>query len=177
MAQICSGDHAAYATLVRRHIDPLYNYAYRLCRSAGEAEDLVQDTLLAVWQKPHQFNPARAKLSTWLHRIAHNRFIDGRRKQRPLLDNDAAQQLHIDDPVQGSAESDLNAKKLDSMLEQLPLNQRAALLLTHAQGFSNREVAGILGQSVRATESLLARARKSLRQAWRSEQAETSRHD
>ena len=177
MAQICGGDHAAYATLVRRHIDPLYSYAYRLCRSASEAEDLVQDTLLTLWQKPHQFNPAKAKLTTWLHRVAHNRFVDMHRKQRPQLDNEAAQRLHVDNPAQADAEAVQNEQKLNALISRLPLNQRAALLLTHGQGFSNKEVAGILGQSVRATESLLARARAALRQAWQSEQTEKPEHD
>lgn len=163
MKAVQAGDQAAFETLVGRHIDALYNYALRLGRSPSLADDLVQDTWLAVWQKAHRYRPGRAQLATWLHRILHNRFIDLVRKEQASHDPISPHPL----VAPHDAESDLNAQRaaaaLDASLGALPENQRAALLLVHAQGFTAKQTSKVLGTSVRAVESLLARARRNLR--------------
>lgn len=166
MAMVAGGDRDAYNIIVRRHVDPLYNYALRLCRVSGDAEDLVQETLLKAWSSASSFNPRKAKLTTWLHRILRNRFIDTTRKGSIQV----AEEVRFDDVTDGFSEGSADVAEAGAILDQfigrLPESQRSALLLSHAQGFSNQQIAHILGVSVRATESLLARARGNLRDAF-----------
>ena len=84
MDLVNNGNRDAFAELVTRHIDALYRYAMRLCRDPVLADDLVQETWLSVWRKSSTFKPNKVRLTTWLHRIIHNQFIDWTRKhQRP----------------------------------------------------------------------------------------------
>lgn len=166
MAMVAGGDREAYGVLVRRHVDPLYNYAFRLCRVSADAEDLVQETLLKAWTSASSFNPRRAELTTWLHRILRNRFIDTTRKGRI----EVAEEVCLKDVAEAFHDTGSDAVNADATLNQLigglPESQRSALLLSHAQGFSNRQIAHILGVSVRAAESLLARGRENMRNAY-----------
>ena len=173
MSRIGRGDQQAFAVLVKRYIDALYNYAFRLSGKAALADDLVQETWLAAWQHAMGFNPRKAKLTTWLHRILHNKFIDAARKNR----------LHLDESAVAAAVGDYNAEYiatqnqqsvlLDELINELPEREKAAIVLTYSQGFANRDVAQILGLSVRATESLLARAKQTLRTAYNHRTANT----
>jgi len=172
MQSVAQGDQAAFGVLLRRHVDALYTYANRLGQSPGLAEDLVQETWLAAWQHARRFNPRKAKLTTWLHRILHNKFIDFTRKSRVQYDDNAVatalDTFNADDTEQNRQSSAL----LEALIAQLPQDQKAAIVLTHVQGFGNRDVAQILGKGLRATESLLATARNNLKTAFNQQTSE-----
>jgi RNA polymerase sigma-70 factor, ECF subfamily len=163
MAKVQQGDQAAFAQLVHRHVDALYSYALRLSRTPANAEDLVQESWLSAWSNASSFDPAKAKLTTWLHRILHNRFIDGVRKKTEVLDSEAIDAALVDGSLSESVVLEERLSALNRMINQLPGEQRAALVLRHFQGFGNEDISHILGVSVRAVESLLARARRTLR--------------
>lgn len=163
MAKVQQGDQAAFAQLVHRHVDALYSYALRLSKSPANAEDLVQESWLSAWTHATSFDPAKAKLTTWLHRILHNRFIDGARKKTEVSDSEAIDAALASDSPGDSIALEERLTALNQMVNQLPSEQRAALALRHFQGFGNEDISHILGVSVRAVESLLARARRSLR--------------
>nr|WP_301917711.1 sigma-70 family RNA polymerase sigma factor [uncultured Defluviimonas sp.] len=77
-------DRAAFARLFDFYAPRLKAVAMRSGASAAEAEDIVQDVMLSVWQNAHQFDAARAPVAGWIYRIARNRQIDlARRKRRP----------------------------------------------------------------------------------------------
>ncbi len=164
MKAIQRGNREAFSLLVSRHLDALFGYAMRLSGERAAAEDLVQDTWLAVWQKARSYNARKARVSTWLHRILHNRHIDNVRRRVPerLADTDEADIAALaatDDPVDEQAPSH---EQLDKLIDTLPFEQKSALTLSYLQGFSNRDVGAIMGIGTRAVESLLARARKNL---------------
>ena len=161
------GDQDAFAVLVHRHVDALYGYALRLIKVPSSAEDLVQDTWLTAWAKATRYNPRKANVTTWLHAILYNRFIDIQRKQQTgnhaSLDEEAVSDSSnaiLDAPYVNDAQ----LMTINHLLYKLPLNQRSAIVLTHLQGFSNKQAAHIMGINVRALESLLARARAALKQ-------------
>ena len=174
MAQVSRGDKDAFGILVHRHVDRLYGYALRLTATPANAEDLVQETWLAVWQNARRYRANKASLPTWMHRILHNKFVDGKRKQPSWQAALPSAQAPLEQTMaaaeQSNALSGSTAQhpqllpRLHRLISALPENQRAALALAHMQGFSNKEVAHILGVSVRAAESMLARARRTLRQ-------------
>ena len=171
MAKVQQGDQAAFAQLVHRHVDALYSYALRLSKSPANAEDLVQESWLSAWTHAASFDPANAKLTTWLHRILHNRFIDGARKKTEVSDAEAIDAALASGSPGESIAREERLAALNQMINQLPSEQRAALALRHFQGFGNEDISHILGVSVRAVESLLARARRSLRGQEQQKQA------
>lgn len=165
MAAIVAGDQGVYASTVRKHARPIAAYAYRMLNREGEAEDIAQETFLRLWTHAARWQPGKATLSTWLHRIAHNLCIDFMRKDKSALASELNDEEPDDKPtVEHSLGVEADQLLLQQALAQLPERQRSALLLTHYQGLSNREVARILDDiTVDALESLLARARRSLK--------------
>lgn len=165
MMLIQQGNRLACQELVVTHLPALSRFTTRLLGNVSEAEDAVQDTFLKVWTNAHQWQPGKARVTTWLHRIAHNTCVDRMRKAR------AAIHTGISDALP-SAEAGLSdqlsfnhqAQRVFDSLSLLPEQQRTAIVLCHYQGFSNKEAADILGISVDALESLLARGRRKLKQ-------------
>lgn len=172
MEALCQGDRRAYQSIVAQHCQAISHYAFRMLGNFGDAEDITQETFLRLWLKADQWQASKAKLTTWLHRIAHNLCIDFIRKHSRLRSLDEASDLDTDEQTnwQGSeletTERELQderLKKLNIAISELPETQRSALMLCTYSGFSNQEAADIMTISVKALESALARARRNLR--------------
>lgn len=155
------GDPAAYRALSERYLKTILNYAYRLLGDATEAEDVCQETFLRLWQQVERWEP-RAKVSTWLFRVAHNGCVDRLRARRPTEDYEAPAADSVS-PSALTQRLDV-ARKVQAALSELPVRQRAALVMSHFEGMGNPEIAAVLGLTVDAVESLLARARRTLRE-------------
>jgi len=162
--RVGEGDVGAYRELVARYAPQLLRFATRVLRDATEAEDVVQETFLRVWQHARDYTP-QARVTTWLHRITHNLAVDrlrarGRLKPLPDEDEDAM-------PESARQPSLIDEKRrvlaLDAALAELPERQAAALTLVHLHGLSGKEAADVLGIGAEALESLLARARRALK--------------
>ena len=165
LARRARRDPAAFSELVRRHTPALRRYALRL-GAGGDADDVVQEALLKAWRQVGSFDPSRASLTTWLHRIVHNQAIDTWRR-RPPTDSMQAEQDEHADPHADAERAAVN-RDVWRVLDALPERQRAALVLRQLQGFSQREAAAILDVSEDALESLVARARRALRERLQS---------
>tara|TARA_B100001964_G_scaffold43030_1_gene47813 strand:+ start:2397 stop:2951 length:555 start_codon:yes stop_codon:yes gene_type:complete len=158
------GDKSAYQLLVEHHLPPLSNYVMRMMANATEADDIIQETFVRLWTHGHKYNPKLAKLTTWLHNIAHNLCIDYFRMTDRLVPESA------DHPEQESSSPEENyirqdlAMDIQAAMMTIPERQRSAIIMCHYQGLSNRDAAGVLGVSVDALESLMARGRRKLRQ-------------
>lgn len=157
-----AGQEAAVRALVAQHLGPVTRFAYRMLRDAAEAEDVAQDTFLRLWKELPSWEP-RAKLTTWLHRVAHNLCIDRLRSLRRERLGDEAE---APDPSAGAAamlEEHQRSHAMARAIESLPDRQRAAVTLVYQQGLSNREAASVIGVEVDGLESLLSRGRLNLR--------------
>lgn len=169
MAQVQQRDQAAFDRLVGRHLPSVHRYLTRMTGSPADADELAQETFLRVWQRAGSYRPGKVRLTTWLHRVAHNLAVDRLRRRRHDVDGpDHDSHEEPDDPgsdPQALAERADTRRLLHTAMSRLPATQRAALLLCQVQGFSNREAASILAVTVRGLESLIARGRRSLRQA------------
>lgn len=167
MGRIKSGDHAAFAVLVRRHTDRFYAAAYRLCGRADEAEDIVQDAFLKLWNKPDVYDPARgAKFTTWFYRVVTNLTLDRMRRHKKQHGSDVLELMP--DKSAGADEVMVTTeeqKSLEAAIRALPERQRVALNLCFYEGLSNKEAADILGVGVKGLESLLMRAKAGVRDA------------
>jgi RNA polymerase sigma-70 factor, ECF subfamily len=162
LRRYASGDHAAARALTARHAPRILALARRMLGDAAEAEDVTQETMLRLWRLAPDWQADRAALATWLYRVASNLAIDRLRRRREL-GSDALPDLADDAPGPlRRLEAEDRAAALDAALAALPDRQRLAVVLRHLEDRSNPEVAEILGVSVEAVESLLARARREL---------------
>ena len=164
MEAICSGDQLAYQVMVKRFLTPISHYAYRLLGNARDTEDITQETFLRVWLNGSSWRAEQAMLSTWIHRIAHNLCIDYLRKHGRMQIQDNFEE-HASNEANPANTTDGNDKAalLAGLISLLPENQRSALALCHYQNFSNKEAAAIMGVSVKALESLISRAKRTLK--------------
>ncbi len=165
MRRVTGGDRAAFRTLVETHQRPLSAYTRRMLGDEGLADDVVQETFLRLWTQAARYDGKAARLTTWLHNIAHNLCIDSfRRGRRITFSDDADATLESSDAPDDVQQSQERSDAVRQAVARLPERQRSALILCHYQGLSNRDAAQILDVSVDALESLLARARRSLKQ-------------
>ena len=164
VARVAEGDTVAYEALVDLHAAKLTFFAARLLKDQAEAEDVVQETFVRLWQRAHEYDE-RFRVSTLLHRIAHHLAVDRLRRRGR---NDA---LEEDDELPSPESSPTNlyahkerAEAVRAALGALPERQAAALTLVHMQGMTGSEAAEVLGVGTEAVESLLARGKRKLRE-------------
>lgn len=160
---IAGGDRLAFDRLSRRHLDRAYGVAMRMTGSRADAQDVVQDVFLRLWQRPDAWRPGQAQFSTWLYRVVVNRCLDLKRRPKGT-DLDSVEEPQ--DPDANAEDSLLEAERnraLDSAVNQLPERQKAAIVLTYTAGLRNAEAASAMEISVKAFEALLVRAKRELR--------------
>ncbi|HVV65042.1 MAG TPA: RNA polymerase sigma factor [Rhizomicrobium sp.] len=163
VARAGQGDRVAAQALMARHLPKMLSVARRMLGSQGEAEDAVQDAFLKLWTHAARWRPGRALFETWLYRVTLNKCYDRLRK-RPNAKLDEANEVADPAPAADSLlEGAALAREIEAALGELPERQRAAIVLCHYQECGNIEAAEILGISVEALESLLARGRRTLR--------------
>ena len=165
LARVCAGDQPAFATLVRRHSDRFYRLAYRFTASRPEAEDIVQAAFVRLWERPGMWQAEKkASFTTWFYRVVTNLCLDHRKKKRPLQLIDDS---WIVDERQTHEEALLQHEKqqrLEAQIAALPERQRVALNLCFYEGLSNKEAAEVMGVQLKALQSLLMRAKMTLKE-------------
>jgi RNA polymerase sigma-70 factor (ECF subfamily) len=165
MSAIAAGDEAAFARLVRDLAPVLLRFARAtLAASPGEAEEVVQESLVRLWRQAPSWRPD-AQVSTWLHRVAYRLCIDRLRSRRPSVEIDAVEDEIVDPaPLPGARLARLeDVRAVQAAVDSLPERQRTAIVLCHYQGLSQSEASAIMGIGEEAYESLLARGRRRLR--------------
>jgi RNA polymerase sigma factor (sigma-70 family) len=163
VARAGKGDRAAAQALMARHLPTMMALARRMLSGQAEAEDCVQEAFLKLWTHAARWQPGKAKFETWLYRVTLNQCYD-RLRRKPAVDLDVVVNMPDGSPdPEKCLEDEGVAAEVDAALQQLPERQRAAILLCHYQERGNIEAAEILGISVEALESLLARGRRTLR--------------
>jgi RNA polymerase sigma-70 factor (ECF subfamily) len=161
--RVAAGDPAAIRALVARKLPRICALATRMLGDATEAEDVAQEAFLRVWRQAPKWRSSEAKFDTWLHRVALNLCYDRLRKRR---EQPTAEPPDQTDPAVGAdveVEMMQTSNQVQAALGELPDRQRDAILLHHYQELSNIDAAAVLGVSVDALESLLARGRRALR--------------
>ncbi len=171
LQQAGRGDREAFAVLVTRYQGPVVSFIQRYLRNPDvqTAEDLAQSVFLAAWQGASGFKP-RARVKTWLYRMAINACLNERRRLR------VRRQVRLDDgvaargaepqqaPTASSDEVLERQEAVRSALEALPESQRAVVVLRHYHDLPYRDIAEVMEISIAAVESLLFRARQNLRE-------------
>lgn len=171
------GDEASFEKLLAKYSPVIINYIYRFTSNRQDAEDLTQEVFLKVYRSAARYEP-KSKFSTWLYTIASNVCVDYKRKSKnnPLIhalpvinkpdENDDAI-CEIKDSSGGSVEDLVEQKitddKIKALLSELPETQRLALTLKVYENKSYSEIAEILDCTIPAVESLIFRARQTLK--------------
>lgn len=171
LVRFAQGDQSAARLLAERHTGRVLALATRMLRDTAEAEDVAQEALLRAWKNAADWRPGEAKFSTWLHKVALNLCYDRLRKRQAKPLEDAPEPVDDRASAQEGLEADERVAVLQDALADLPERQRAAIQLCHYEERSNPETAEILGVSVEAVESLLARGRRALRKRLASQRA------
>lgn len=162
MRLIKQGSHQAFALLVRRHTERFFAAAYRMTSNVAEAEDLVQDAFLKIWQKPDIWKEDKgAKFTTWFYRVLVNQNIDRMRKRQKTTGDDTVLAYIPDGRINPEQEAAMNEEQRDieHALSSLPERQKTALTLCFYEGLSNADAANAMGVKIKALESLLMRAK------------------
>lgn len=158
------GDEQAFAALVRRHQDRLYTVALRMTGDREDARDVLQETLVQAWQHLAGFR-GEAGFSTWVTRILINRCHNAHRARRPigpLPDDHAAAGMPATPAAETLAVAQQRHEAVRRALRQLPVDQRAPLVLTTFGGYTYAETGRILGISESAAKVRAHRARRAL---------------
>jgi RNA polymerase sigma-70 factor (ECF subfamily) len=160
LAEARRGREGALLRLFDDHHLPLFRFAWRLTRSAADAEDVVQECFLALLQPGCGFDPARAGIRTYLFGAVRNQCLKRLRLRERGGEADGAETRTPEtEAVRGEA-----ASAVAEAITALPESQREILLLAHYEELSLAEIAEITELEVTAVKSRLQRARASLRE-------------
>ena len=162
LARAGRGDTAAIRRLIGLKAPRILALAGRMLGDMAEAEDIAQEAFVRIWRTAAKWRPGEARFDTWLHRVTLNLCYDRLRLRRPsaeltpdLVDSGAA-------PDDGVRSGDI-ARTVELAIQRLPPRQKEAIVLCHYQELTNIEAAKVMETTVEALESLLARARRTLR--------------
>lgn len=171
MELVCTGNHEAFAELVRRHTDQFLILADRVLESRVDAEDIIQAAFVKLWQNPAAWDAEKSRFTTWFYKVVLNACHDFLRKnqRRILLDGPKLEAMLLpSDSEQEILEARQDAAQrrcdLQNAMNDLPGSQRDALNLVVYSALPQKQAAEIMGIGLKALESLLSRARKSLAQ-------------
>lgn len=184
---VAAGSEDALAALYDRHGDAVFAAASRLTSDRQVAEEVVQETFLALWNRAELFDPAAGSLAAWLHTIARNRTVDrlraaGRRPNLVALsaaggvdEGDTAALERIvgngrvlaggvagPDPESALDQSELRANLRDA-LATMPEPERTVIVLAYQDELSQTEIAGRLGWPLGTVKTRTRRALQRLR--------------
>lgn len=165
-----SSQKLSFDELYDEHEKRVFNIALHYVRNTSDAEEITQDVFIKVFERFVKFS-GKAALSTWIHRIAINTSIDFLRKQNAqkrrfvISMNDAVLPARSDYIHPG-----IQLEEKESLLEtmriinELPNQQKTAVILHKIEGLSQLETAKIMKKSEKSIESLIGRARKTIQE-------------
>ena len=160
-----AGEAAAFEKLVQRHGDRFFNFAVRISGSRMDAEDMVQNAFLRLWRNPFAWRPeGGGQFTTWFYKVLINIFLAPKRRTKKTESDEILNDMP-DGALSAQAlmEAEAEDKALLKAINALPPHQHVAVQLFYYDGFSQAEAAAAMQLHVKAYESLLHRARQSLK--------------
>ena len=165
------GDELAYVELVNRYRDRLINFVFRFVGSFEEAEDIVQDTFVKLYQKKDYYRPI-SEFSTWIFTIASNLAKTELRKRKrrkvSYLSQIGMEEKDFDIPVEDTTDEktvgEFTESQIQDAIQSLQLHFRTALILRDIEELSYEEISKILDVPLGTIKSRINRARLQLQE-------------
>lgn len=173
LERVARGDRAAFGALYDRYSRPLFSIALRVLNDAREAEDIVHDVFVALWNKAGEFAAERGTAFGWCVTLTRNRAIDrvrARKRRGELLTQSAPSDLGYEENQADNADSgDMlwqkeKAAVVRQALEELPSEQRSALQLAYFGGLTQQEIAERLHEPLGTVKARIRRGLLRLRE-------------
>jgi len=169
MQLVHSGEHPAFAEIVKRHTDRFFSLAYRTLQNRSDAEDVVQQAFIKLWQNPSAWDGEKSQFTTWFYRVIINACHDAMRKNKYVHSANDDTLEAVSTPVsseqqllEDNQKQNLQKHYLQQAIRALPASQRDALNLVVYVGLPQKQAAQVMDISVKAVESLLVRAKRTL---------------
>jgi len=168
---VAGGDKIAFAELYDRFSGPLYATALRVIRDTTEAQDIVHDTFVTLWEKASSFEAGRGTAFAWALTLVRNRAIDSvrmRRRRAELLTSSAPADLGYDEDLSGTAAADQailgdEATAVRAAVATLPADQKRALELAFFSGLTQQQIAEKLSEPLGTVKARIRRGLLKLR--------------
>lgn len=166
------GDENAYRIASERLLKPVYSFLLRLTGDPAAAEDLTQETFIALWQGIESFR-GRSRFVTWVFGIAYRQYLRKRSMSLPetVELNPDGEVSGVTDP-QAELETSDERSRVRSAVYSLPSNYREVVLMIYLNGLTYREAAEVLEISVGTVKSRMNTAIKLLRERFWGKEAE-----
>jgi len=170
LRRIAGADQDAVRTLYQRHGRLVYSLAMRVLGNVTAAEEVTQDVFVRVWEKAASYDPSKARVGTWLARIARNRAIDvlrsaamrSSRAQANWDDMTDAPDMTAADPGKGVIDSQ-RRDEVRAAVGSLPADQRRALMLAFFHGLTHEQISRALGTPLGTVKTRIRDAMRKLR--------------
>lgn len=173
LARIDGREPGAVREMVARKLPRLLALATRMLGDPDEASDVAQEVFVRIWKQASRWQRGQARFDTWMHRVALNLCYDRlRRRQEVTLGDDLPEPVDQAPLMEDQLDETARSERIAAALAALPARQREALVLQYYQELSNVEAAAVMGITVDALESLLSRARRTLRSRLAGERGE-----
>jgi len=169
------GDKKSFELLLKRYLNPIYNFTRQYVKDKQEAEDVTQDVFVKVWRKIEKFDRNK-KFKTWIFSIAKNTCLDWLKKKRPIAfsmfdsregGNTLAETLIDPSPLLDELAERANmSKRLAEAVKKLPLYYRLVLNLRYGYSFTFREIAEILKEPLDTVKTRYRRGMEILKKSF-----------
>lgn len=167
--------NVAYFNLIyKRYSGKIFGKCLSLLKSESEAEDATQDVMMKILLNMAKFS-GKSRFSTWIYSITYNYCIDfiRRKKKDPsVYVNDFIENLDIEEDVEDRFLIEMNIKRLKVILEDIPIGDKAILLMKYQDEMSIKEIGGILSKSESAIKMKIKRAKQKFKKTFKEKYKE-----
>ncbi len=176
MERVADCDADAFEVVLERHADAAFSLAYRICGRRSVAEDIAQESFLALWRSGERYDRARGSVRTWTLGIVHNRAIDALRRsgthdRRRAGDEGIEETLEAPERTEDQAVENAVSSEIRGALGELPSDQRKVIELAYFGGFTHTEIASMLNTPVGTVKGRMRLGLQKLRsqlQGWQA---------
>ncbi len=163
ISRILNGERAHFRELYNRHIQYLMLTAFRYIKRREVAEDLVQESLIKIFNKLSQFDAEKGKFRSWAKKIVINTCLEFLRKKSIIQYVEDFREIHLTNSVREVALENLELEDLTKVIQSLPTGYRAVFNMYIIDGYSHKEIAQKFSISESTSKTQLLKAKKALR--------------
>jgi RNA polymerase sigma-70 factor (ECF subfamily) len=179
MPLVAASDAEAFEVILERHADAAFSLAYRMCGRRSLAEDVAQESFLALWRSGARYDRTRGSVRTWALGIVHNRAVDtlrrsGVRARRQASGDGVEESVEAPERTDDQALDNAAADEIRNALGVLPADQRRVIELAYFGGFTHTEIASMLDTPVGTVKGRMRLGLQKLRaelRGWEAVQA------